>query len=80
MIKNRTGIATTTIHAPCVNLVVSTSTNTMPVIVQPTALTTRLRRMVLRSAADNSGLRNRRVQWRTIPVWLIVKETNTPMM
>lgn len=52
----------------------------MPVIVRPTALMTRLRRIFLASASVSPGSRSSLVQCRTIPVWLMVNEKNTPMM
>ncbi|CAB4757013.1 unannotated protein [freshwater metagenome] len=73
------GIARTTSHAPLVNLVTSTITSTDPVMTRPKELMIRERFIRRRSAASVSA-RRWRFQWRTMPIWLSVKETNTPMM
>ena len=73
------GIAITTIHAPWANLVTSTITSTRAVVAAPSALIARARRIRPRSC----GLNLRAIsesQCRTIPAWLRVNETKTPMM
>jgi hypothetical protein len=57
------------IQAPCRNFIQATITSTTPVAAAPTALIT----------TERCQPRSRtRSQWRTIPVWLMVKEANTP--
>ena len=74
-----TAIAVMAIHAPWVNLVINTTISTVPVTSVPKALMARLRCMA--SRLDRSVVVARsRVQCRTMPVWLSVKETNTPTM
>ena len=51
--------------------------STVPVKVRPTALMTRARFMVRRAAGSVSAARCR-VQCRSMPSWLTVKDTNTP--
>ena len=74
-------MAMTTIQAPWVNLVIRTMTSTSAVVTAPSALTASARlhppgRPGLPCSADGSRLS----QCRTMPAWLRVKETNTPMM
>jgi hypothetical protein len=78
MPTNSAGIAMVTIHAPCVNFVMSTITRTTPVNTAPVALSTCERRIDARrpAAAVCSSVR----QCRTMPHWLSVNETKTPMM
>ena len=76
---NSTTMAAIAIHAPCVNLVTSTTTSTSPVTTAPKALITRVRTHPA-GAAGSVSVRSSRVQCRTMPVWLSVKETNTPTM
>ena len=56
---------------------ISTVTSTTPVITAPKPLIAWARRIRRRSAGSVSVARWRR-QCRTMPVWLSVKETNTP--
>jgi hypothetical protein len=72
-------IARIAIHAPCVNLVMSTTTSTVEVIARPTELMTRDRFIRVRRVGSGS-VRRCRVQCRTMPSWLTVKDTNTPTM
>jgi len=72
-------IAAIAIQAPSRNLVMSTTTSTTAVTDSPTPLMTRLR-CILARAAGSRSVRSRRVQCRTMPVWLRVNETNTPTM
>ena len=65
------------IHAPTTNFVTSTTSSTVPVIAVPKPETQRERRRRLRSVASVS-VPSRRVQCRTMPVWLRVNETKTP--
>ncbi len=67
------------IQAPAVNLVMSTTTSTVAVITRPTVLITR-DCIIRRRAFGSVSVRNNRVQWRTMPVWLSVNDTNTPTM
>ena len=53
--------------------------STVADIAAPTALMTRERCIRARSLALRSSLRWR-VQCRTMPIWEVVKETNTPTM
>ena len=76
---NSTIIAAIAIQAPSRNLVISTTTSTSPVTDRPTPLMTLLR-FILARFAGSCSLRSRRVQCRTMPVWLRVNETNTPTM
>jgi hypothetical protein len=69
----------TTIQAPWVNLVTSTMISTSPVVAAPSALMTSARR-IRGPCPPRSGRRIAVSQCRTIPAWLRVKETNTPMM
>ena len=63
------GITTAGIHAPSVNFETTTTSATMPVATQPTALI----------ANDGRHRRPRRRRWwTTIPAWLSVKPVNTP--
>ncbi len=72
-------MATTTIQAPLVNLVASTMMRTEPVMNSPNMLMSR-ERCIRRRSSGRSSVRRCRFQCRTMPSWLIVKETNTPMM
>ena len=74
-----TTIARIAIHAPCVNLVMSTTTSTVAVIARPTELMTRERFIRVRAAGSGS-VRRCRVQCRTMPSWLTVNDTKTPTM
>ena len=65
-----TGMRTTGIQAPMVNLEMATTSNTMKVATAPTALMVR--------PACQWGSR-RRQWWTTIPVWERVNPVNTPM-
>ena len=56
---------------------ISTVTSTTPVITAPNPLISCARRIRRRSLGSVSVARCRR-QWRTMPVWLSVNETNTP--
>src|SRR5690349_9683931 len=69
MRKKRTTMAAMAYPAPCTNLVSSTTTSTIPDIVAPMALMTRLRCIRVRSARSRSR-RRCRFQWRIMPVWL----------
>ena len=73
-------MARTTIQAPCVNLVTSTMTSTSPVRHAPNALMARERLHRAARPPGRSRSRSSRVQCRTMPAWLSVKETNTPTM
>ena len=59
---------------------ISTMISTMPVIVRPIVLITRDRFIRRRCARVAARSRSSRVQCRTMPVWLIVNDTNTPTM
>ena len=61
------------------NLVSTTTMRTDPVSRKPTKLTTRERRIRARIAGSRSTARNR-FQCRTMPIWLMVNDTNTPTM
>ena len=61
------------------NLVASTITSTRAVTAAPSAFTAR-DRCILRRTEVEIATGNRLVQCRTMPAWLRVKETNTPMM
>ena len=80
MVSQMTGMATTTIHAPLANLVISTMTSTTAVkhgadrVDRPGALI--MRRRTARSVV----VRSSRFQCRIMPVWLQPNETKTPMM
>ena len=67
------------IQAPARNLVTSTMSNTVPVAMNPTVLMTRAR-FILPRSAGSSSVASRRVQCRTMPIWLRVNEMNTPTM
>ena len=69
----------TTMYAPCVNLVASTMTSTSEVTHAPSALIARERCIVPRARVE-AETASRCVQCRTMPAWLSVNETNTPMM
>jgi hypothetical protein len=78
IMMNTNGMATTTIQAPCVNFVTSTMSSTTAVTAAPTPLTNRALTM---AARGGTSLRcSRRFQCRTIPAWLNVNDTKTPMM
>ena len=79
MARKRTGAASTTIQAPCANLVISTTTKTSAVAAAPSPLMACLCLRDLRSRGLSSTA-IARDQWRTIPVWLSVKERKTPRM
>ena len=79
MMTNRPPIARMAIHAPARNFVTTTTTSTDPVQMKPIVLITR-DRIILRRAAGSVSVRSRRVQCRTMPIWLSVNETNTPTM
>ncbi len=79
MVSQMTGMATTTIHAPLANLLISTMTRTTPVKHAPTVLMAR-DRTIRRRAALPGPAASSRFQCRIIPVWLHTNETNTPMM
>ena len=64
-------------RAPSMNLVMSTTTKTVPDMTAPTALMTRERFMRERTFASVS-VRSERFQCRIMPLWLSVKETKTP--
>ncbi len=66
-------------HAPWVNLVSSTTTSTRPVKVAPKALMAR-ERCIRRRSAWSLSVARWRFQCRTMPIWLMVKETKTPTM
>ena len=80
MVSQMTGIATTTIHAPLANLLISTMTRTTPVKQAPTVLIVRDRIMRRRAALPGLVVASSRFQCRIIPVWLHTNETKTPMM
>ena len=61
------------------NFVSRTTTSTVPDIVAPTALMTRLRIIRAGPAGDRSR-RRWRFQCRTMPIWLSVNDTKTPTM
>ena len=63
------GMRIATIQAPCSNFSTSTITRTTSVISAPLALT------ISRHRQPESRPRN---QWTTMPLWLRVKQTNTP--
>ena len=62
-----------TIHAPRASFDAATSTATIPVVIAPTPL------MIARRRQPDTSFRSRR-QRRTMPDWLRVKATNTPMV
>ena len=72
-------MAAIAIQAPWVNLVASTITSTLPVITRPNPLIPCERR-IRRRVAGSRSVRSSRFQCRTMPVWLSVKDTNTPTM
>ncbi|GMA85285.1 hypothetical protein GCM10025868_05350 [Angustibacter aerolatus] len=78
MSRKITTIAAMAIHAPFRNLVMSTTTSTVPDIPAPTALITRARSMA--GFSLDSAVRSSRFQCRIMPIWLVVNETNTPTM
>ncbi len=65
------------IQAPRVNLVIRTITSTIPVIAAPKPLMACERRIRRRSAGSVS-VASSRFQCRSMPIWLSVKEVNTP--
>ncbi len=67
------------IQAPLANLVISTTTSTVPDIAAPTALIVRLRSIRPRTRRSRSVLSSR-FQWMIMPIWLVVNDTNTPTM
>ena len=79
MVSQMIGMATTTIHAPLANLLISTMTRTTAVKQAPTVLIARDRTMRRRELLSVSS-RSSRFQCRIIPVWLHTNDTNTPMM
>ena len=64
---------------PFVNFVTSTMTSTEPVMTSPNELMI-LERCILRRSAGSVSERRWRFQWRTMPIWLRVNDTKTPMM
>ena len=79
MMRTATSSPTIAIHAPARNLVTRTTSSTEPVESSPIVLITR-ERIILRRARASVSVRSNRVQCRTMPIWLNVKETNTPTM
>ena len=79
MMTNIAVIARMAIHAPTMNLVTTTMISTVPVHRKPIVLITRERFIRVRTTASVS-VRNSRVQCLTMPIWLSVKDTNTPTM
>ncbi|MNW54808.1 hypothetical protein D3C74_324270 [compost metagenome] len=79
MSTNTKAIARMAIQAPCVNLVSSTMTRTVPVMPNPIVLTTRERFILVRKRGSGV-VRSSRVQCLIIPSWDSVKDTNTPTM
>src|SRR6202012_2919032 len=79
MMRNSRLIAKRAIHAPATNFVTRTTNNTAPVESNPIVLTTR-ERIILRRARGSVSVRSKRVQCRTMPIWLSVNDMNTPTM
>ena len=69
IIPTRTGIRITTRYAPSTNFTLTTTTSTTAVRNAPKALTD------MRQTQPASRTRR---QWMTMPIWLSVKQTNTP--
>ena len=69
IIATRIGIRITTRYAPSTNFTLTTTTRTTAVRTAPNALTA-----ARQTQPDSRTLR----QWMTIPIWLSVKQTNTP--
>ena len=76
---NTAGIAMTTIQAPWVNLVTSTTTSTSAVSAAPPPLMARAR-WIRRRAARSRSCARLSFQCFTMPAWDSVNDTNTPMM
>ena len=70
----------TTIYAPWVNLVTSTMTSTSAVKTRADAVDDPGPVHACAGRRRVGGVRSSRVQCRTMPAWLRVNETNTPMM
>ena len=66
MSTNTTTMAMIAMYAPCVNLVMSTTTSTVAVITRPTELMTR-ERFIRARVAGSGSVRRCRVQCRTMP-------------
>ena len=79
MSRYSSGMAMTTIHAPCTNLVTSTRTSTTLVAAAPVRLIA-CERCMARRVRPPAAVRSSPLQCRTMPAWLSVNDTNTPMM